>query len=323
METKTLNKHDFKKYLLEKLTDSKQEELIFWKKGIPLPIDLVYKLFEQRGELLKIYLDHLSAFLLYCYSAKIESSYQESEINSLPSSINKNSKIKLEDQFHNHYLKSKISNLTNVLAERLFIVEYNFTEDSYFNAICHNGRKYKRLYLPFKIKEYIKAYDSELLKIIGVSNGDMFGNIVADELGVYRSGFSDAFAAIFNKLLDFILDRTNDKQISTSTASKIRISQVHEPELPFLKITTGIIEDGSLWEPKYIDATSSFILNKRHPYYELINNKTGIEVLVDIASQSASIESETIRDSTSKILESYRQDLSRKLRLIAENIKLI
>ena len=226
MEKQTLNKHDFKKYLLEKLPDSRQEELIFWKKGIPLPIDLVYKIFDQRGELLKIYLDHLSAVSLYSFSAKIESSNYELEINNLPSSENKKHRIKLENQFHKYYLKSKISSLTNVLAERLFVVEYNFTEDNYFAAICHEGRKYKRLYLPIKIKESIKTYDSELLKIVGISNGDMFGNIVADELGVYRSGFSDAFAAIFNKLLDFILERTNEKQISASTASKIKISQV-------------------------------------------------------------------------------------------------
>jgi hypothetical protein len=320
METQTLNKHDFKKYLLDKLPDSRQEELIFWKKGIPLPIDLVYKIFDQRGELLKIYLDHLSAISLYSYSAKVESSNYILEINNLPSSENKKHQKRLANQFHKYYLKSKISNLTNVLAERLFIVEYKFTEDNYFAAICHEGRKYKRLYLPLKIKESIKTYDSELLKIIGVSNGDMFGNIVADELGVYRSGFSDAFAAIFNKLLDFILERTFEKQISISTASKIKISQLQEPETPYLKYSSGKINDGSLWEPKYSDAKSSFILNSKHPYYELVNNKTGIEVLVDIASQSSLIESETIRDSTSKILETYRQDISRKLRLLAERV---
>jgi hypothetical protein len=321
METQTLNKHDFKKYLLNKLPDSRQEELIFWKKGIPLPIDLVYTIFDQRGELIKIYLDHLSAVSLYSYSAKIEYSNCELEINNLPCPENKAHKIKFEDQFHKYYWKSKISNLTNVLAERLFVVEYNFTEDNYFTALCHAGRKYKRLYLPLKVKESIKSFDPELLKFVGVSNGDMFGNIVADELGVYRSGFSDAFAAIFNKLLDFILERSSEKQITASAASKIKITQAQEPESTYLNFNSGRIEDGSLWEPKYADAKSSFILNSKHPYYELINKKTGIEVLVDIVSQSALIESETIRDTTSKILETYRQDISRKLRLIAEKIK--
>lgn len=321
METQTLNKHDFKKYLLDKLPDCRQEELIFWKKGIPLPIDLVYKIFDQKGELLKIYLDHLSAVSLYSYSAKIESSNYELETNNIPSGGNKIHQKRIAEQFQKYYFKSKISDLTNVLAEKLCLVEYKFTEDNYVTAICHEGRKYKRLYLPLKIKEKVRIYDSELLKIVGVSNGDMFGNIVADELGVYRSGFSDAFAAIFNKLLDFILERTFEKQISISTASKIKISQLQEPDTPYGNLNIGKIVDGSLWEPKYVEAKSSFILNSSHPYYELINNKTGIEVLIDIASQSAQIESETVRDSTSKILEIYRQEISRNLRIIAEKIR--
>jgi hypothetical protein len=321
METPTLNKHDFKKYLLEKLSDSRQEELIFWKKGIPLPIDLVYKIFDQRGELLKIYLDHLSAVSLYWYYVKNESSNYEIEINDLPSSTIKTYQKRLTEHFQKYYLKSKISDLTDTLAERLFVVEYKFTENNYISALCHEGRKYKRLYLPQKIKESIRSYDSEILKFVGVSNGDMFGNVIADELGVYRSGFSDAFAAIFNKLLDFILDRSSEKQLSISTASKIKITQHQETEIFNLKFIGGKIEDGSLWEPKYSDAKSSFIINTKHPYYELINDKSGIEVLIDIASQSALIENETVKDTTSKILETYRQDISRKLRLIAERIR--
>ena len=320
METQTLNKHDFKKYLLEKLPDTRQEELIFWKKGIPLPIDLVYRIFDQRGELIKIYLDHLSAVSLYSYSAKIESSNYDLEINNIPSAENKSNEKKLSEQFYKYYIKSKISDLTNALAERLYVVEYKFTEENYLTAISHEGRKYKRLYLPLKIKESIKVYDSELLKIVGISNGDMFGNIVADELGVYRSGFSDAFAAIFNKLLDFILEKSDGKLIGNSSASNIRISQVSEPEISYSNINTGKIIDGSLWEPKYLNASSSYIINESHPYFEIINNKSAMEVLIDFASQSALIENETIKDSNRKIIETYRQELSRRLRLNAEKV---
>lgn len=320
METQTLNKLDFKKYLLDKLLDSRQEELIFWKKGIPLPIDLVYRIFDQRGELLKLYLDHLSAVSLYSYSAKIESSNFALDVSNAPSGGNKTNPGIFIDKFQKYYLKSKISDLTNVLAAKLFVVEYRFTVDNFITAICHEGRKYKRLYLPLKIKQSIKVYDSELLKTVGVSNGDMFGNIVADKLGVYRSGFSDAFAAIFNKLLDFILEKSDGKIIGNSSASNIRITQSSESEMPYSKINTGSIIDGSLWEPKYFNANSSFIINDKHPYFEIINTKSALEVLIDIASQSALIENETIKDSTSKVLEIYRQDISRKLRLIAEKI---
>lgn len=320
MEKLTLNKHDFKKYLLKKLPDSRQEELIFWKKGIPLPIDLVYKIFDQRDELLKIYLNHVSSVSLYSYIARIESLNYELELNSLPSSKNRSSSEKLVEQFQKYYVESKTADLTRILSDRLFVVDYKFNEEDYINSLCHEGRKYKRLYLPLKIKEKIKSYDFELLNIVGVSNGDMFGNVVADELGVYRSGFSDAFSAIFNKLLDFILERSLVNQLSVSAASKIKISNVSEPEVSYSKFNSGKIVDGSLWEPRYLEARSSFILNNKHPYLEFINNKTGIEVLIDVASQSAFIENEIVTDSTSKIIEIFRQDLSRRLRLISEKI---
>jgi len=320
MEMQTLNKHDFKKYLLLKLPDSRQEDLIFWKKGIPLPIDLVYKIFDKRGELLKIYLDHLSSIALYSYSAKVEDSDHDLKINNLPSVEMKNNIQKLSEQYYKYYLKSKVSDFINLLAEKLYVVEYNFTQSNYITAICHEGRKYKRLYLPLNIKERLEVYDSELLKIAGVSNGDMFGNIVADELGVYRSGFSDAFAAIFNKLLDFILEKSSGKAFGKSSASNIRISQVADSEISYSNINTGKIIDGSLWEPKYLNARSSYIVNEKHPYYEIINKKSAVEVLIDFTSQSALIENEAVKDINSQILETYRQELSKRLRLIAEEL---
>jgi hypothetical protein len=321
MESITLNKHDFKKFLLEKLPDSKQEELIFWKKNIPLPIDLVYRIFDERGELLKKYLDYISAILLHSYSDRNKSFNYKIETSNLPSLENKKFKNIFEEQYNSYYLKSDISNVTNILSEKFLIDKYNFTFENYFDAICHEGRKYKRLYLPNNIKGIIRNFDGRILEDIGISNGDMFGNIISDTLGVYRSGFSDAFAAIFNKLLDFLLEQNNGKQIYTSSASSIKISQVQEPENISIKYNIYKIADGSLWEPKYIDAKSTFILNTKHPYYELINFKTSIEVLIDIVSVSALIESETVRDATSKILEINRQEISRKLRLIAEKNK--
>ena len=320
METQTLNKFDFKKYLLENLHDSRQEELIFWKKGIPLPIDLVYKIFDQRGELIKCYLDHISSAYLYSFILKQEGQDWASEIDQLPSEDKKNSINELKKLFSKYVNKSNVVGLSKALADKLFVIEYAFSYDNFIFSICHEGRKYKRLYLPLKIKEIIKKHDAELLKSVGISNGDMFGNVVADALHVYRSGFSDAFAAIFNKLLDFILERSEDKQIGNSTASKIKISQVGEPETSYSNYKTGNISDGSLWEPKYQDASSSFIINSKHPYFEFINNKSGIEVLIDLASQCALIENETLKDSTSKILEIFRQDLSRRLRLNAEKL---
>lgn len=318
METHTLNKHDFKKYLLEQLPDSRQEELIFWKKAIPLPVDLVYKIFDSRGELFKIYLDHISAVTLYFFAAETEKTDYVQQINNLPNSGTELLSDRLNDQFEKYYFDSDISALTTTLAEKLFVVEYKFSVEDYIHALSHEGRKYRRLYVPQKIKESLREYHPAMLNYIGVSNGDMFGNIVADHLGVYRSGFSDAFAAIFNKLLDFVVAKTYEHKVDISAASGIRISQVTEPPQQYLKPETGTVADGSLWEPRYRDAKSTFILNERHPYLELIDKKSGIEVLADLAGQSALIENETLQDSKAKILENFRQEISRKLRLIAE-----
>ena len=38
---------------------------------------------------------------------------------------------------------------------------------------------------------------------VGQDNTDMFGNIIADRYNIYRAGFGDALAFIFNALLDF------------------------------------------------------------------------------------------------------------------------
>jgi hypothetical protein len=320
MELQTLNKIDFKKYLLDKLHDSRQEDFIFWKNEIPLPIDLVYKIFDERGELFKLYIDHIASVYLYTYKLKQEGSEWVNESNSLPTSELKKYTFDLVDLYSKYFITSKTSELTRDIADKLFVSEYDFTAENFTEAICHEGRKYKRLYIPAKIKHTIEKYDTYLLRSVGISNGDMFGNVVADGLNVYRSGFSDAFATIFNKLLDFVLEKSNDKQISYSTASKIKIAQETEDEISYTNFNSGKINDGSLWEPRYINARTSYMINSKHPYFEFIGKKSGTDVLIDLLSQSAMIENEILRDNDRKIIENYRQELSRRLRLIAEKI---
>ncbi len=69
MKTYIIDKYDYKKYLLSELPDTRQEDLIFWKKTIPMPVDLVYEIFEKRGELFSLYLHHIGAVVLYACSA--------------------------------------------------------------------------------------------------------------------------------------------------------------------------------------------------------------------------------------------------------------
>lgn len=321
MEQQITNKYDFKNYLLEKLPDSRQEELIFWKKGIPLPIDLVYNVFELKGVLIKKYLDQIATVILYSHALKSQNYNWIDIISNLPASEKKNNFDELNYIFNEYIITSKVDEILLMISEKLYVHNYNFSLMDFFNSICHEGRKYKRLYIPSEIKEILKVYNKDILKVLGVSNGDMFGNIVADEFGIYRSGFSDVFSAIFNKILDFVLEKSLGHQtINYSIASSIRISQVQEPESPYSTISYGRVNDGSLWEPKYVNANSALTFNTRHPYFETIESKSGMDVLIDICSNFALIENETIKDSQRKVLEINRQEISRLLRLKTENI---
>lgn len=318
MNKATLSKQDFKNYLLAELADSRQEELIFWKKKIPLPIDLIYTIFDKRGNLFKIYLDHIASVCLFDFCYKNNPTEYQLNLESLPTSDNRLVKKTLSQQFGQYYSESNIKSLTQNLSQKLLLVDYGFSESNFINSLSHQGRKYKRLYLPKGVKDVLFQFNSDLKNNIGVSNGDMFGNIVADYLGVYRSGFSDAFAAIFNKLLDFVLESSSDSNVDVSSASQITIRQVSEPSSSLITIRKGSVSDGSLWEPDYVDAKPTYLLNEKHPYWEFLGSKLGVNVLLDFVSQFSYIESETIRSADKRVIESLRQDLSRKLRLLAE-----
>jgi len=126
------------------------------------------------------------------------------------------------------------------------------------------------------------------------------------------------FISALNKLLDFVLESSSNSKIDVSSASQITIRQVNEPSSTMITIRKGTVSDGSLWEPDYVNAKPTYLLNEKHPYWEFLGSKSGVDVLLDFVSQFSDLESETIRSADKRIIESLRQDLSRKLRLIAK-----
>src|ERR1700748_1909446 len=77
-------KYNFRNYLLAELPDTRQEDLIFWKKTIPMPVDLVYEIFEKRGILLKKYLEHIGAAALFAYALQKEGRDWKTELGEQP-----------------------------------------------------------------------------------------------------------------------------------------------------------------------------------------------------------------------------------------------
>ncbi|WP_210437722.1 hypothetical protein, partial [Vibrio crassostreae] len=73
-------------------------------------------------------------------------------------------------------------------------------------------------------------------------NTDMFGNIIADRYNIYRSGFSDALAIIFNALLEFRI-------LCSGRGEHLQKIRVMAPLIEDIDVRVGKTSDGSLWEP--------------------------------------------------------------------------
>ena len=321
MTENILDKYTFKKYLLANLADCRQEELIFWKKNIPIPVDLIFTLFEKRNILLGKYLDHIGAAYLSAYIDKENGADWVTRLVLQPKAYSQVEKDFISKNFEKYMVSSGVTILLLELAAILMLEDYIPDEVAFAEAISHEGRKYKRLWLPPTFRRKIEMKFPELLDNISISNWDMFSNVVADELKVYRMGFADAFSGIFNKLIEFILVKNQNEDDQIKFVSVCRISQQIELSQDNVKINYGIISDGSIWEPRYQNGKTSFILNSNHPFSaEIKKLEIGSEQVIGKLIEAMSIrESEFLHRNDQTLIENFRQDVSRQLRIKSES----
>jgi hypothetical protein len=320
MPVYTLDKYDFKKFLLAELPDTRQEDLIFWKNTIPMPVDLIYGIFEKRGELLRLYLDHIGAACLFAYAVKAEGDDWVTALEAQPTKDNRESLDELQQRLNRHLQSSGVLPMLFELAARLGLRGYSPSHITLAEALCHTGRKYKRLYLPASLRDIVFAEFPQVLRHIALSNWDMFSNVVADELGVYRMGFADAFSGIFNKLLDFIIRHITPGGQGGVSTSDITVRQQQAAPSTASAVLFDRVSDGSIWEPRYLNADTTLVVNQKHPFWELVRRQgQGAEdIIVQLLSSLAELENETVRDGDRKTIEVLRQDVSRRLRIQVE-----
>lgn len=319
-----MDQYEFKKYLLSELPDSRQEELIFWKKRIPMPVDMVYKMYNERAALFGQYIDHLLAGYIIARSASKNSTTWQKEFELQPTSKNKSREENLRSVYREWISDSGLRELARTTSELLMIPEYSFTEDRFIHAILHEGRKYKRLYIHNEFRKIYQQVFPELLELIATSNGDMFSNIVADILGVYRMGFADAFSVMFNKLIDYTVNKSLEGVKDYSRESGIRLTI--PASLPDAQNALHErVTDGSFWEPIYKNSRTSVRVNSSHPFYSRIQNSgMPAQSLVDeFVLALATIENDALKESERKTLEIFRQETSRKLRLLIEDRQIV
>jgi hypothetical protein len=165
--------------------------------------------------------------------------------------------------------------------------------------------------LPSLFREVFNNQHPGIYAQIGCDNTDMFGNIVADRYNIYRSGFSDALAIIFNLLLDFRIVCTNHR----SSIQRISISVEQSDNF---NIELKRTKDGSLWEPDYTD-DHVLRINPEHPFFKAATDGGSTLMLNELLYSLSKFENSQFSDTQRKLLENMRQEISRELWIKHDN----
>jgi hypothetical protein len=294
---------DFKRFLNDKNAKYRVDGLIFWQNRIPLPIDLFNRIFNESDQIVTDYVYQVAASAVTFSNRE---SFQETlgiDVSDLP-------KGDLKKQFKGliSWLTEKLSDrsavvhMTYEIADLLGLEGFTFSVDKVADALQHQGKKYARIFMPVEVRErysLIKGCDE-----VGQDNTDMFGNIIADKYDIYRSGFSDALAIIFNALLDFRILCSGKR----GYLPKVRILA---PLVEDVDVRLGKTSDGSLWEPGYED-DHYIVINQDHPLVrQLSTEQSG--PLAECLFFLGELENSQFSDEKKKFVEELRQAVSRSL----------
>lgn len=294
---------DFKRYLHDRNRAYRVDGLIFWQNRIPLPIDLFNRIFDESDQIVTDYIYQLAASTLAFNKAGAFEEKLGHPLSDLPTKVLEQKYTTLSGWVTAELpANSPIARMTYEIAEMLSVPEFNFSADSVAAALIHQGKKYTRLFIPSTVRELVERFVE--CDAIGQDNTDMFGNVIADRYNIYRSGFSDALAIIFNALLDFRLlfsgkgNRLQKISLITSTPTD-------------LDVRFGVTTDGSLWEPGYED--DHFVtINNKHPLIRRLSQEQS-PALAELLFFLAQYENSQFSDQNKKFIENMRQTLSREL----------
>ena len=294
---------DFKRYLNEKNASYRVDGLIFWQNRIPLPIDLFNRIFDESDLIVIDFIYQISASAVaFSEKESFENTFGLAVTN-LPTDKLVPKSAALSGWVAEHLPRNcKIVRMAYEAAEILGLPEFEFSCERVSAALVHQGKKYARLFIPEAIKVLVNGISD--CEAIGQDNTDMFGNIIADRYNIYRSGFSDALAIIFNALLEFRI-------LFLGKGGYLPTLRVITPSLTDVDVRLGKTADGSLWEPKY-DDDHFIVLNREHPMIRhLSQEKSG--ALAEFLFFMGQYENSQFSDQNKKLIENMRQTVSRNL----------
>ncbi|MCA7371208.1 hypothetical protein LE134_02070 [Escherichia coli] len=294
---------DFKRYLYDKNHSYRVDGLIFWQNRIPLPIDLFNRIFDESDLIIADFVYQVAASaVVFSEKESFESTFGL-EVTNLPTDKLKAEIPALSTWVDEHLPENcRIVRMIYEIAELLGLPEFRFSGDRIAKSLAHQGKKYARLFMPSPVKDLVNNIQG--CDTIGQDNTDMFGNIIADRYNIYRSGFSDALAIIFNALLEFRLLFSG----KSGNLPRFRVMMTAPDDID---IRFGKTADGSLWEPGYED--DHFItINTEHPVMKNQAKDQGC-ALAELLFFIGQYENSQFSDQNKKFIENMRQTISRNL----------
>lgn len=300
---------DFKHYLNEKNSKYRVDGLIFWQNRIPLPIDLFNRIFDESDLIVTDYVYQIVASSLAFSKRESFENTLSIKVTDLPKGDLKKSSVILDTWLvENLPDNSKVILLAYEVADILGLDGFRFSVGKVAEALQHQGKKYARIFMPPAIRKVFDQIPN--CEGVGADNTDMFGNVIADRYDIYRSGFSDALAIIFNALLDFRL-------LCSGRGRHLKEIRVIAPLVEDVDIRMGRTSDGALWEPGYED--DHFItLNGEHPIMRKVSEEQS-KPLAEFLFFLGEFENNQFSDESKKFVENMRQTVSRSLWIKNDN----
>lgn len=294
---------DFKRYLNDKNSKYRVDGLIFWQNRIPLPIDLFNRIFNESDKIVSDYVYQISASAATFSHRDSFEKNMTVKVSDLPKDELKKQVLVLNEWLHETLPdNSPIVRMAYEVADILGLDNFVFSIDKVAEALQHQGKKYARLFIPAEVRVQLSLITD--CEDVGINNTDMFGNIIADRYNIYRSGFSDALAIIFNALLEFRI-------LCSGKGEHLPQLRVIAQLIEDVDVRLGKTKDGSLWEPGYED-DHYITLNSEHPLVRNLSEDQS-KPLAEFLFYMGEFENCQYSDESKKLVENLRQAVSRSL----------
>jgi len=300
----------FKKYLFVEHGKFRADGLSIWVNKIPVPVDLFNDFFNSWRYYFKLYLDHVMASAILAQRLnEIESSSLSIECLPGKNYVLKNA-CELNNLISSALQEASYQSLAKDIAFVLGVSDYQLELESLLSVLSHDGKKYSRIYFPVYIRRKISESYPLVISQVATRNGDLFGNVIADRIGLYRGGFGDALSILFNKLLDFKIEKCSGF-IGYTNSARLDF-EVHEDGSLSERVIFERISDGALWEPVF-DGTLKIKINPSHPYYSIISGCGNPQAVIELLLTMCEAEMNSQNNNELKVLEGLRVGISRTL----------